>query len=228
MDESTSTDETVIRNRSGSTPQRKISGCPEGLCFLSIINRRRRYFLPSTKNYFGGMKVSKLLCDGGCSSILLPIESVRELSNIFKNHEKDCLFQIKKGISPGGSTVSLVLKQRSPYKFFDVSLCSDILSNSIITVKMLRYSLSTEDIRWILSEPGINISPQELIVLGSETKVHGRRSHGLLGQHILDRFTCIKHNGCELYVDTSKYQLPSNFQNLDNEVAALTKGVRTW
>jgi len=169
------------------------------------------------------MKIRKLLCDGGCSSILLPIEDIDELRKIFRNHQNHCTFHIRKGNTPGGSTIALVLKKTNPFEKFDISLCSDIMQNLNIQVEMLRFSLCTDDINWILENDSANqnISPEAVEYLRQETKHYGRRTHGLLGQHILDRFTCIKHNGCKLYVDASKYQLPSNFRTLDFQVDAL-------
>jgi hypothetical protein len=204
----------------------------KGLCFLSLVNKRRRSFLPSTENFFGGTKVSRLVCDGG-SSLLLPINSVDELEEILHKHQNDCTFNIRKGNSPGGSTLSLVLKQRSPSKMFEISLCCDLplSGNSNITSTTLRYSLSTEDINWILvhAEVGRLFAPNELATLHEEIQAmdHGRRSHGRLGQQILSRFACIKHDGCELYVDPMSYGLPTDFRALDFQVNDLRSQVKT-
>ena len=72
-----------VKSRSeGSNPQSLLTDIStEGLLFISKVNKVGRNFIPSTKNFFGGIQVRKVLCDTGCSTTLLPIEEgrVREL-----------------------------------------------------------------------------------------------------------------------------------------------------
>jgi hypothetical protein len=49
---------------------------------LSVANSKSRFFIPSTKNYFGPIKLSKIHCDSGCASMLLQIESLDVLHEI--------------------------------------------------------------------------------------------------------------------------------------------------
>jgi hypothetical protein len=60
----------------------------DGLIFVSKINHRNRCFIPSTKNYFAGVQVKKVLVDSGCSSILLPIEE-NSLDSLFLRFPSD-------------------------------------------------------------------------------------------------------------------------------------------
>ena len=66
-----------------SEPQTVLTNVPDGIAFISLMNPRKRFFLPSSKNSFGGIKVGRVLCDSGCSSLLLPIESAETLMEIF-------------------------------------------------------------------------------------------------------------------------------------------------
>jgi hypothetical protein len=71
----------------------------DGLIFVSKINHRNRCFIPSTKNYFAGVQVKKVLVDSGCSSILLPIEE-NSLDSLFLRFPSD-VFIASIGGSPG-------------------------------------------------------------------------------------------------------------------------------
>ena len=52
--------EPVGRSRANSS-QPKVVSVPDGLFFLAMMNTKRRYFLPSTQNYFGGVRVKRVL-----------------------------------------------------------------------------------------------------------------------------------------------------------------------
>ena len=69
--------------RADSSEQKRISDIPNGVRFFALINRRGRIFIPSTKNIFGSIKVSRVLCDSACSTFLIPIETPQVLDNIF-------------------------------------------------------------------------------------------------------------------------------------------------
>jgi hypothetical protein len=126
----------------------------DGLIFVSKINHRNRCFIPSTKNYFAGVQVKKVLVDSGCSSILLPIEE-NSLDSLFLRFPSD-VFIASIGGSPGVGDGSLVLLfsyfSRSS---FEVKLCQDLVGHAEpLTVKNLRFSLCSEDSAAILESPG--------------------------------------------------------------------------
>jgi hypothetical protein len=74
---------TTERNtRRESDPRKKFVNLPKGVHFLSVANSKSRFFIPSTKNYFGPIKLSKIHCDSGCASMLLQIESLDILHEI--------------------------------------------------------------------------------------------------------------------------------------------------
>jgi hypothetical protein len=128
---------------------------PGGLVFISLMNKNYRYFVPSTKNYFGGIKVSKVLCDSGCSSLLLPICSPEELDRIFELHGRTCTFTISESVGVGGVTLCLMVKSRGLSANMEVQLCCDVLGkgqDNTIMVDYLRFSLCSQDIDDLLNK----------------------------------------------------------------------------
>jgi hypothetical protein len=117
--------------------QSLIENCPLGISFFSVMNKRRRYFLPSVKNYFGGIQIPKLLCDSGCSSSLLPVDSLETLFKIFS--WTDTEYRISSGTSPGGTTISLIVTKNTPYTKFAFELCTDVINSPALTIGHLRF-----------------------------------------------------------------------------------------
>jgi len=163
-------DEIVSRPRSDSSiPQPMLKNIPDGLVFISMMNKNYRYFVPSTKNYFGGIKVSKVLCDSGCSSLLLPIQSSEDLDRIFRLHGSTCTFSISESMGVGGTTLCLMVKSRGLSANMDVKLCCDVLGGgTIITVDYLRFSLSLKDIEDLVSKYSHKFSELDLYRLTLE------------------------------------------------------------
>jgi hypothetical protein len=113
-----------------SEPQKPLIGVPSGIKFFSLMNKKKRFFLPSSKNYFHGFKVSRILCDSGCSSILLPIESPNQLRDIFAMDSKAYRIAISKSNNVSGNAPVLTVHIKSPDGVFHASLCDDILGSS--------------------------------------------------------------------------------------------------
>lgn len=220
-----SDDSSNKRDRADSEGRLCLQNVPEGVCFLSIMNKKCRFFLPSTKNVFDGFKVSKILCDSGCSTILLPIESKEHLKEIFTRFSETCEFSYKKGKGVGGHNVSLVVKYLGS-KQFDVELCTDVMGNASknITIPELRFHLSSEDIQLILNTPHFKSKFAKNFVnsMEIEHKIHERRTHGLLGQHISKQLLLIRHKHSELYINLDDYVLPTTKSELVAQINELS------
>jgi hypothetical protein len=93
-------------NRPGASsndPQPMLKSIPNGILFLRLLNSRNRCFLPINKNYFGRIIVSKVLCDSACSTMLIPIDSIKQLQQIFEiYHCEDYRFSITRSAGVGG------------------------------------------------------------------------------------------------------------------------------
>jgi len=152
-----------------SIPQPMMRNIPEGLVFISLMNKNYRYFVPSTKNYFGGIKVSKILCDSGCSSLLLPINSPEDLDRIFFLHGRTCSFSISESVGVGGTTLCLMVRSRGLSANMEVQLCCDVLGEARpIMVEYLRFSLCLKDIADLVNKYAEKFSDLDLYRLTLE------------------------------------------------------------
>jgi hypothetical protein len=90
-----------------SNPQNPLTDCNmKGLVFIAQVNQKNRCFIPSTKNYFGGIHVRKVLVDTGCSSLNLPLE-VDQIHAIFQNFDRsNFIFSIGHGRGIGGQALT--------------------------------------------------------------------------------------------------------------------------
>jgi hypothetical protein len=205
-----------------SNPQMPLSNIPEGLCFISFMNKRKRFFLPSTKNYFGDIKVSRVLTDTGCTSLLLPLESTGQLFRLLESHHEICDFIISFSRNAGGQSPVLLFQPKSVTLKFSVHVCTDIMPGDIKPeVDNLRFSLCAEDV------DEINGGSRRFFIDAEVKKLEGvvvtskRREHALLGQSILYNFYVMKYRKIELYVDPVKFVLPSTFDELNNMTSSI-------
>jgi hypothetical protein len=92
------------RSHSNESKRSMLADCSlEGLVLISKINHRNRSFIPSSKNYFGGIQVKKVLCDTGCSTCLLPLE---------ENQIDDIFLEFPRRISSFLADIRLFLKSK--------------------------------------------------------------------------------------------------------------------
>ena len=185
------THDVLTRPRANSSsPQPMMRNIPNGLIFISLMNKNYRYFVPSTKNYFGGIKVSKVLCDSGCSSLLLPINSPEELDRIFALHGRTCSFSISESVGVGGTTLCLMVRSRGLSANMEVQLCCDVLGGgSIIRVEYLRFSLCMKDIADLVDKYAEKFSDMDLFRLTLEynksreiRRIHAKYHRGEEGE----------------------------------------------
>ena len=211
-DENSENPTTRMRANS-SSPQELLYDIPDGINVVAIMNDKYRFFLPSNENYFGGVKVSKVLCDSGFSSILLPLDSSADLEMIINTHKAHSKLSVSnKGKGVGGNSICLKIASRGLSKM-KIHVCKDIFGNScIFETDMLRFSLFTEDIAAILEmhESAFVSSPDSILILKNDTKHHEHRTHALLGQKNLKNHSVIKHNNVELFLDADTFKLPSD------------------
>jgi len=59
-------------------PSTKISSknASTSILFYALCNNRKRYFIPSKENYFGGIKIEYCMLDSGANTLLLPCNQV--------------------------------------------------------------------------------------------------------------------------------------------------------
>lgn len=193
------------------------------------MNRRKRFFLPSSKNTFGRYSVARVLCDSRCSSHLLPIASLDQMKQIFANSRSDdCKLSIKLSRNVGGKSGCLVVEYLSPFSQFQVALCRDSMgSAAAVPVKQLRFSLCLEDIRGILADESLcALIPGCVDRLRVVNGPEDRRTHALLGQEITERFCRLKYEQVELYIDPQNYHFPKDLTELRQQIRSLADHVK--
>ena len=203
-----------VKSRSeGSNPQSLMTDIStEGLLFISKVNKVGRNFIPSTKNFFGGIQVRKVLCDTGCSTTLLPIEEgrVRELFETYT--AKSSIITIGGSSNVGGHSPVLHIERKDGSKF-DVKLCQDLVSSpEVLTLPRLRFSLCSADIQTILQESDLSarLSKYGLVRLIEDKTSHpkrARRTHALLGQTVISNTSSVRYSNVEFFVVNQQYPL---------------------
>ena len=218
-----------VRPRANSSnPHMPLSNIPEGLCFISLMNKRKPFFLPSTENFFGDIKVSCVRTDTRCSSLLLPLDSKGQLFRILESHHETCDFLISFRRNAGVQSPVLLFQPKSATLKFTARVCTDIMPGGLMPkVNNLRFSLCAEDV------DEINGGSRRFFIYAELKKLEGivvtskRREHALLGQSILYNFLVIKYRKMELYVDPAKFPLPSTFNELNNMTSSIESQLQT-
>jgi hypothetical protein len=187
------------------------------------MNAKKNFFVPSTKNFFGGIQVTELKCDSGCNSMLLPITTIHE---IFKKFPcKEYRFQITHGNGTAGKTLALIVVHKDVSKSFNLEIEKDLILNPIVlNYKKLRFAICDQDKNDILkSEIFKGFFTKESIKKLNELDIvnQSRRHHGLLGQSILSQMASLKYCECELYVNPAHFKLPSSFEELEMVIGSI-------
>ena len=200
----------------GSNPQPFLTGISmDGLLFISKINHKGRSFIPSSKNFFGGIQVRKVLCDTGYSTTLLPIEEehVRELFKAY--NAENSIIRIGGSNHVGGDSPVLLIDHGDGGKF-NVELCQDLVGSSeiVLTLPRLRFSLCSADVQAILqaSELSDRLDKRGLDRLMKDNESHptrARRTHALLGQSVISNTSSIRFSNVEFFVVPKQYRLTS-------------------
>lgn len=217
---------TTRQRSSSSEPQMVLQNVPHGVEFISLMNRRKRFFLPSSKNSFGGVRVRKVLCDSGCSSLLLPIENPDIMKEIFSKFDEGYTFSVSESANVSGHSVCLVIESQSPTDNFKVNLCEDIMGASNILIKRLRFALCSDDIDTIKETYIERFRQLDRQRIFSGTGPLKRRTHALLGQDIMFDFCLIKYRRVELYVNPKYYKFPKNFEELQDQMESMENQLR--
>jgi hypothetical protein len=213
----------IVRRRANSSEsQGKLVNVPTGLEFISVMNRWKRFFLPSTKNDFGIVRVERVRTDSNCSSLLLPLESTQELRRVLEHYSDSCAFSIALSRNAGGNSPVLSIKGKSPRWTFPVNLCTDVVGPSTINVTVLRFALCADDIAALMQDPCqqfmISSQLEKLVDLNVSSV---RRRHALLGQSVLRGFLLLKLNNTEFYVNGRTYAVPASWEELRNQMGTI-------
>ncbi|EGG21797.1 hypothetical protein DFA_01683 [Cavenderia fasciculata] len=157
-----------------------------------LDNDKRRTFLPSTDNTFGGYPIPYVMLDTGCNSHLLSIPEMDGLSTLFNTfptkHPNAAGEQFTYKIKSGGGVAALQSPVLSVYNnagnAFTIRLCSDLYPHELIHNEYLRFSLCYDDVVGILSAvDSAQINSIKAIIPG--INIAKRRRHALLGRSLI-------------------------------------------
>lgn len=214
------------RPRANTSPRTPLL---DGVYFLAKLNKKRRLFLPSSKNFFGNLQVEKVMVDSGCNTLLLPLKEYQiiELSKIFPDSEYS--WSISKGQSISTECLSLIIKHR--VKSIPLRLCEDFpfpAGKPVINVSCLRFHLCSDDINLLNTLENIPLLPQSIELLKKFTLknngLHVRRHHALIGQEILHQTSYIQHATVLVVVDPSKFNVKwENISRMEQLVDSLSE-----
>eukprot|EP01031_Cornospumella_fuschlensis_P033018 gene33018-39939_t len=223
------TNRSVCPRVDSSDPKPLLVDIPKGIFFISLMNKKRNYFVPSTKNYFGSIKVDKLKCDSGCNTMLLPLTKFEDLCTAFP--QASHRYGVGYGNGVSGKSLAVSIYCRATLGNFSIRIANDLFHKEIKSTR-LRFSLCSDDIRDILeSEEYCRLftedSLKKLRDVNNGSITFHRRHHGLLGQAILSNMESIKHARCELCVDTSDFILPSSFPELETTIGHIKSQLET-
>lgn len=173
-----------------------------------------RYFIPSTKNFFGRFQCREVMWDSGCNSHLLALpdeDSIQSLSQLYPSDQ----YSWNVVISSGVSSAHLVL-HISPLCVGGISysLNNDLIEGQTGTLDYLRFYLCGDDVKYLIQAADAGLVPLNGLRL-HKLKVFcttcpsvleaKRRRHSLIGQDIARSFSIIDHHGLCLFVDAELF-----------------------
>ncbi len=209
----------------------------DGVVVFARKNRKHRFFIASKENLFGGFKVSAIMLDSGCNSILLPLtpdNGIDQLAKLFPPNDSPYKWTIStsKGVSSKSQTL-IIAHRVSPT--IPIQLCVDLFPPGRqpppCQVPFLRFHLCDADLKSLLEKVDLLNNTEEARILDFKTKNPvkvERRTHALLGQGLLTNFSYIQHGKIAVIVDPTKYALQDGWLSisrledyLDSKIALL-------
>jgi len=159
------------------------------VCFYGFKNIHKKYFLPSTENYFSIVKVPFLLIDTGCNTILsLKEGDIEALVNEYPKKTFGWSVRRSRGV---GILNCLTLSIESWGKNFKCKL--DYFE---FEMNHLRFDICYDDALILINHvPAKELSNwirevEKLRKLFPDKKIAERKSYSLLGQSVLDNYYC--------------------------------------
>ena len=196
---------------------------PAGILFYAKRNNRARFFLPSTENYFGGIKVPNIMIDTGATNILLPIEDdqILELRTKFDTEKYSWLIGTSKGVGLLHSP-TLIIKPKVNTPSISVELMKD-QSTCVFQQKQLRFHLSYINAKELLRKCNFLqkrdveklqdfVSTVDEINKRGDLDVGKRRTYALLGQSFISNtcgsspFAFVQFDDIAMILDPIRFQ----------------------
>jgi len=160
------------------------------VCFYGFKNIYKKYFLPSTENYFSIIKVPFLLIDTGCNTISLSLKKGDIEALMHEYPKKTYGWSVRRSRGVGVlncltlsiETWSESFKCKLDYFEFEMNrLRYDICYDDAL---ILKNHLATKELNDWITEV------EKLRKLFPEKNIAERNTYSLLGQSVLDNYHC--------------------------------------
>ena len=155
---------------------------------IAMRNAKKRFFVPSSENSFGGIPYPYVMIDNGCSSLLLPFPGV-DVLRAFIGPEYNWKISSSGGNGAVNSVILLI-------KHFEDTSIGDIklAGKRVCSLPFLRIHLNTTTAGQVIGMGklrGGNLTRiQAFVAMNSPPKP---RRHVLLGQMVLNDFISVQH-----------------------------------
>lgn len=161
---------------------------PSNIMAIAMKNAKKRFFVPSSENSFGGIPYSNVMIDNGCSSLLLPFPGVDVLQAFAGG---DYVWKIRSSGGTGAvNCVVLLIKHFENPSIGDIKLAG----KHVCSLPFLRIHLNTTTAGQVIEMgklTGGNLKKiQAFVAMNYPPKP---RHHVLLGQMVLDDFISVQH-----------------------------------
>eukprot|EP01038_Epipyxis_sp_PR26KG_P009176 gene9176-12374_t len=158
------------------------------------MNNKKKFYLPFIDNFFGPIQVEKIMIDTRCNSLLLNFKESYQINDLIttypSSHQSrkmtDYRWRIGKSSCVGEIFPVLIIEMKPSQECFNVSLMTGLGGGLLETI------FEQDDIDTLVQQ-----------AVGDILK---RRKHALLGQDILQKYSCIRHDRVELYIDALKME----------------------
>jgi len=188
----------MIRNYPAAHPEEKKddetavicrANLPPYIKALAMRNHKKRFFIPSLMNSFGGIPYRNVMIDNGCSTLLLPYPGMEALQAF---SSKDFIWKIGSSggtTGPVNSVVLLIKHYENPSVGF-----INLAGSNVMALPYLRIHLNTETAREIINSNRVtndNLTKlRDYVAMNYPPKI---RQHFLLGQMVLDELISEQH-----------------------------------
>jgi hypothetical protein len=201
---------------------------------IALKNSKKRFFLPSKQNSFGGFSVEPVMVDNGCGSHLLPLNP-GDLEQLLKQYPPTKHLWSISGSTGVSSSFTLIIKSLDGIKF-PVKLCQDFDCLSF-SLNFLRFHLCIEDFDILTQNTKFDFVVKTYLLNNTTPTTINRRHHALIGQDVItdghalvqvgNILVIVDHKNfnldwyqiqkLEVVVAKSPHLLPANFNDLEDE-----------
>ena len=165
------------------------AGLPIRIKAVACRNMKKRYFLPSKANYFGGIHYEYVMVDNGCNTMLYPFHP--EVLTRFAGSDFTWKINFTRGVGAVKSP-TLVVRKLSTASFCEVVLAG---SDPLLSTNSMRFHLGTQSATTLSTHGKLSSGNRAKLAEFLDAMggiVSDERRHVLLGQQLLQTVVSIQ------------------------------------